>query len=92
MNLFGLEFDSRVLVGRDVFSDAPPLALWPDHSWKTDYGSYNAATGSFTPAESAEADASLLEQTHAIVANKITYSKGVQKHDYFNVLTQLLKK
>ncbi|MBR2809038.1 MAG: LTA synthase family protein, partial [Erysipelotrichaceae bacterium] len=32
-NLFGLDYDSRLLVGRDVFSDSAPLVLWPNYSW-----------------------------------------------------------
>lgn len=89
-NLFDVPYDSRLLVGRDVFSDAAPLVLWPDHSWKTDLGSYNAANGQFLPAEGAQVDDSYREQISAIVANKITYSKGVQKQDYFNILADLL--
>lgn len=89
-NLFGVPYDSRLLVGRDVFSDTHPLVLWPDHSWVTDLGSYNAATGRFTPAKGVQPADSYLENISAIVANKITYSKGVQSRNYFNVLAQLL--
>lgn len=90
LNLFGLEFDSRLLVGRDVFSNAPPLVLWPDHSWKTELGSYNAATGRFTPMAGTQMDEAYREQISSTVANHITYSKGVQSCDYFNILAELL--
>lgn len=90
LNLFGLDFDSRLLVGRDVFSDAQPLVLWPDHSWKTDLGAYNASSGQFLPAAGVQVGDSYRSQISTIVANKITYSKGVQKQDYFNILAQLL--
>ena len=73
-----------------MFSDAQPLVLWPDHSWVTDLGSYNAATGRFTPSKGVQPEDSYLENISAIVANKITYSKGVQAQNYFNVLAQLL--
>ena len=50
-NLFGLEYDSRLLIGRDVFSDQMPLVLWNNGSWITDRGRYNARTGAFEAAE-----------------------------------------
>lgn len=41
-NLFGLEYDSRLLVGRDVFSEQEPLVLWNNHSWITIEGKYDS--------------------------------------------------
>ncbi len=45
-NLFGTEFDSRLMVGRDVFSDAEPLVVI-GNDWKTQYGTYYASNGKF---------------------------------------------
>ena len=86
LNLFGVPYDSRLLVGRDVFSDAPPLVLWPDGSWKTETDSFDAATGSFTPSEEEYRKA-----IGAMVANKITYSENVYKRGYFNALAPLVQ-
>ena len=86
-NLFGVPYDSRLLVGRDVFSGAEPLVLWPDYSWKTDKGTY--MSGKFTPAEGAEIPEGYVETISAIVKNKITYSKSVAQLDYFNCLSEL---
>ena len=83
-NLFGVEYDSRLLAGRDVFSDAVPLVLWPDYSWKTDKGTYDSTTGIFTPAEGVEVAEGYVEYIHSLVANKITFSKSVQERDYYN--------
>lgn len=44
-NLFGLEFDSRLYMGRDVFSDAAPLVILPDGSWITERTMYDALSG-----------------------------------------------
>ena len=81
-NLFGVEYDSRLLVGRDVFSEAEPLVLWPDFNWKTDKGAY--MDGKFIPAEGVEVDDEYVERISKIVKNKITYSRSVGKQDYFN--------
>ena len=85
-NLFGLDYDSRLLVGRDVFSGESPLVLWPDFSWKTDQGSYDAQSGTFTPAEGADVDENYIARVKSIVRNKIDYSRQVQNLDYFNYL------
>ena len=89
-NLFGVEYDSRLLIGRDVFSDEMPLVLWPNYSWKTDKGSYNFSAGTFTPAEGVEVDEAYIEYVNAIVRNKITYSRSAQEYNYFNYLYKLL--
>lgn len=83
-NLFGTEFDSRLLPGRDVFSDALPLAFTLGYDWKTDKGTYIASKGKFTPAkEGEEVSEEYIEQIKSIVQNKMTYSRSVLKQDYF---------
>ena len=44
-NLFGIEYDSRLLMGRDIFSDADPLVIFNNRSFITDKVMYNAETG-----------------------------------------------
>jgi len=89
-NLFGVEYDSRLLVGRDVFSDAEPLVLWYDYTWKTDKGQYVSTTGKFTPAEGVEVDEAYVERISDLVYNKIFYSREVQNVDYFNYLVEAM--
>ena len=89
-NLFGVEYDSRLLVGRDVFSDAEPIVLWPDYSWKTDKGTFSIKTGEFVPEPGAKIPEGYVDYIHSLVANKITYSDSVLKLDYFNYLAEAL--
>ncbi len=90
-NLFGVAYDSRLLVGRDVFSNVEPLVLWPEFSWKTDKGQYDAATGIFTPAEGADIGEGYVEYISSIVANKIAYSQSVAYKNYFNYVVAAMK-
>ncbi|MCD8053109.1 MAG: LTA synthase family protein [Lachnospiraceae bacterium] len=83
LNLFGVEYDSRLLVGRDVFSDADPLVLWNDYSFITDKGVYDAATGEFTANEGETVDDSYVESIRTIVSNKISFSSQVMEYDYY---------
>lgn len=83
-NLFDVNYDSRLMIGRDVFSDAEPIILWGDRSWKTDKGSYNVNTKTFTPVEGVTVDQAYIDSINAIVKNKINYAKSVQNNDYFD--------
>ncbi len=85
-NLFGLEYDSRLLAGRDVFSDEDPLVLWMNQSFKTEKGTYDAATGDFTPNEGEEVDDDYVDDILTIVSNRISFSKQVVKNDYYGYL------
>ena len=89
-NLFGVEYDSRLLVGRDVFSDAEPLVLWYDFTWKTDKGLFNPESGKFTPAEGVSVEEGYVDRIKALVQNKIHYSREVQQTDYFNYLAKAM--
>lgn len=86
LNLFGIEYDSRLLVGRDVFSDAAPLVLWNDRSWMTDKGKYDAGTKKFTPNKGETVDDSYVENIKKIVSNKISFSDQILEKDYYRVL------
>ena len=91
-NLFGVEYDSRLLVGRDIFSDAEPLVLWPNGSWRTDKGTYNSSTKTFTPAEgAAEVSTDYVSYISSLVSNKTKFSKSVANFDYYDILAKLLK-
>lgn len=84
MNLFGIEYDSRLLPGRDVFSDAEAIIFNSGYDWKTDLGTWYAAWGKFEPAEEGmEVSQEYIDRIAAIVKNKVTYCEGVLECDYF---------
>lgn len=85
-NLFGLEYDSRLLVGRDVFSDTEPLVIWNTYSWVTDKGKYDSNKDEFYPNEDAQIENGYIEHINNLVANKITFSRNVINNDYYAVL------
>ena len=85
-NLFGLEYDSRLLVGRDVFSDEEAIVLWNDFNWVTERGKYSAASDTFYPNEGFEEDAAYVERINQVVANKIAFSSSVITNDYYAAL------
>lgn len=89
-NLFGVRYDSRLLIGRDVFSSTEPLVLWANNSWKTTQGFYDGSTKKFTPAEGVEVADDYVETMTTIVKNKIKYSKSVANYNYYNEVVKQL--
>lgn len=81
LNLFGVKYDSRLLPGRDVFSDAMPLVYYTNNAWRTELGTY--IYGIFTPVEGAEIPDGYVQAVTSIVKNKLSYSKGVLATDYY---------
>lgn len=89
-NLMGLDYDSRLLVGRDIFSTETPIIFWPNRSWMTNLGSYNASSGTFTLAEGIELDddkkKAYIDTINSIVRNRISFSGNVVYNDYYGHL------
>ena len=90
-NLFGVQYDSRLLVGRDVFSDGEPLVLWPNGSWKTTQGVYDASKKQFTPAAGVTVGDDYISYISNVVSNKTKFSKSVANYNYYNEIVALLK-
>ena len=83
LNLFGCEWDSRLLPGRDVFSDKAPLVFNLEYDWKTALGTYYAATNEFVAVEGAQIPEGYVDGVRADVANRINYCRGVLTSDYY---------
>ncbi|SET02490.1 LTA synthase family protein [Anaerobranca gottschalkii] len=83
-NLMGLEFDSRLLMGRDIFSDSEPLVFFRNMSFITDKGRYNARTRKFIPNEEVEVDDDYVERISRIIQNKFYFSRLILENDYYS--------
>ena len=84
-NLFGTQFDSRLMVGRDALSDAQPLVFNLNYSWRTDLGTYEG--GKFTPHDpNAVIPEGYVDKIKTIVRNKVRFCEGALDYDYFDYL------
>lgn len=86
-NLFGLPYDSRLLMGRDMFSDAEGLVVFADHSFITPRGRYNAGSDAFEPVPgifaSEEEMQKYVHETLEEVDRMFTYSAEILMQDYY---------
>ena len=82
-NLMGLPFDSRLLMGRDVFSDAEPFVLLSNRSFITDKARYNTKTGVLEPTAGEPLPEGYREYYSAIASNKLAYSTMILDNNYY---------
>ena len=85
-NLFGLEFDSRLYMGRDVFSDAEPLVMFRNRSWITDKARYNSQTGKAEFFDGTEPDDAYIQSVNNEVGNRFAVSTRILDNDYWRIL------
>ena len=85
-NLFGLEFDSRLYMGRDVFSDAEPLVMFRNRSWITDVAQYNSQTKKAEFYGAAGTDESYVKAINSEVGNRFAVSTRILENDYWRIL------
>ena len=53
LNMLGFEYDSRTIIGTDVFGGKEPFVVFADRSWISQNGIYNANSGEYTAFENA---------------------------------------
>ena len=82
-NLYGIEFDSRLLMGRDIFSDSEHIVILSDRSWITEVGRYNSVTRKFTKTTEEEIDDDYIDRINSIVNNRFSMSALILDNNYY---------
>lgn len=86
LNLFGVDYDSRLLTGKDILSNTEGLAIMENRSWVTDKGTYFSASTKFEPKEGVEVQEDYVESINNKVQNRINIAKWIVKYNYYNYL------
>ena len=98
LNLFGIEYDSRLFSGRDIFapnfepcecSETMPLVILPmnsGYSWITDAGQYDATTGEFMPNPGCNVSDEYVDEVSELVSDRWRYAGYLIQYDYYNVM------
>ncbi len=88
-NLFGLEYDSRILAGKDILSTREGLVIFSNRNWISDRGRYVAATKEFEVFDAetfvSEEEMELyVEQINKEVDERFQTSTLVLSEDYYS--------
>ena len=86
LNLFNVEYDSRLITGKDIFAPNEGLVFFTDRSWISDKGRYNAATGKFIPSTEEEIPEDYVKNMNSIVSSRINTSKLIMETDYYRIV------
>ena len=82
----GLEYDSRLIAGKDILSDTPGLVIFSNYSFITQEGSYNSTTDQFLTWDGKPAPEDYLTTQLALVQNRVAYSAAILDHDYYRTV------
>ena len=87
LNLFGVEYDSRTIIGQDILSDNPGIAIFSNRSWVSDYGTYFSSQKNFVPNSDTLIEDNYVTNINKSVANKFTMSNLFVKYNiYENII------
>lgn len=95
LNLFGLEYDSRIIIGQDILDPSSEgfvilNMLKSSHHFLTDYGFFNFTTKKFTVADGYSVDPAALEQyvtqMRDFAYNVRKYSPYILDNDYYKII------
>ena len=85
LNLWGLDYDSRMLAGTDVFSDGTHVAVLMDKSWLTDKVWFQAGSGKITYlVEESELPEGYVDGINRLVATRFSISADILNTAYYN--------
>lgn len=85
LNLWGFEYDSRLLAGTDVFSDGTHAAVLVDKSFLTDKVWFNASTGEIRyQVPESEISEGYVENMNQLIATRFSISADILNTAYYN--------
>ena len=88
-NLFGLEYDSRLYIGKDILSDSEGLVMFRNQkTFITDKLMYNGNNGKITYLTDEKLPENYLSTMKQIVKNRFYVSKKIIDLDYYSYLPE----
>ena len=85
-NLLNFEYDSRLLMGRDILSNSPAMVVFSNRSFITDEGMYNATDRIFTDFNGKKIENINLSEYKTEVNNMFLASAGILDNDYYGIV------
>lgn len=90
-NLFNLDYDPRLYLGTDMFSDEyKSLAVFADGSWKNEKGFYDASKMKMKYYSSDEYTQEEIKMINDLIDEHVTLSNSIITNNYFEYLDEKL--
>ena len=88
LNLFGFEYDSRLVVGRDILSDCDKIAILSNQSFITDRYRFNAQKNKIILTSATDVDKKEIEESKNYVINVLRISRDILNTNYYQYITE----
>lgn len=88
LNLFGVKFDSRLLMGRDILSDSEPLIIFSDRSYIESDGRYDSNSEIYISNNGEEKTEEQILKTKKEIYHKYRYSRLILQNNYYRKLLE----
>lgn len=85
-NLFGIEYDSRLFMGSDVFSDSEGLVMLSNRSFITDKIKYNSINKKYINLTDEKIDDNYIKEINDKVNDKFAISSLILDKKYYNLI------
>ena len=85
-NLFGVKYDSRLFMGKDILSSNEGIAIFKDKSWVTNKGTYYAASRKFV-AKTDDIPEGYVDMINGIVNNRVAISRMIVNSNYYKYIS-----
>ncbi len=89
LNLFGLEYDSRLLSGKDILSNSPGIVLFSNQSFITDEGRYSTIVDKWIPNSNSTATESYASDIFNYLQLLIDANETIIMSDYYSSIPTL---
>lgn len=83
LNLFGIDYDSRMIMGQDLLSDSEGLVVLANRSWFTDTVRYNSVTDEIFSTDGSTVDSNYISKMNNLVDNQFIISNLILENNYY---------
>ena len=87
-NLFGIEYDSRLYIGKDILSDADPIVVFANRSFITDKVMYNTKTKETIMLTDGELPDKYISNMQKVVNNMFKISAAIVENNYYSYIEE----
>lgn len=91
-NLLGLDYDSRMIVGKDILSDCEGLVMFNNRSWLTDKVMYNASNGAITYLTEDHVSDDYISAVKSTVRTRFKVADKIFDYDYYKYIDGYFEK
>ena len=82
-NFFGIDYDSRMIMGQDLLSDSEGLVVLANRSWFTDTVRYNSVTDEIFSTDGSTVDSYYISKMNNLVDNQFKISNLILENNYY---------